>query len=97
MDEALYEVLAEYVGRYLDAVEQLAIQPTVGMRRMAAAWRTLLGGHRPTGNGGCTGCGRNRFPDEGFVSVEHEGREPWCTVWQVASDYFTYRLPSASR
>jgi hypothetical protein len=93
VDEVLYEVLAEHVDRYLDAVEQLAIQPTVSLRRMAAAWRTLLGGHRPTGHGGCTGCGRGRLPGEGCAPDRSGDRESWCDVWRVASDYFIYRLP----
>ena len=84
MDEILFQVLAEGIGRYLDAVERLAsAQPSPAdreMRRMAAAWRALLGQHRPTGVARrCSGCGRRRA---------------MCTVWRVAGAYFVRRLRS---
>lgn len=77
MDEILFQVLAEGVGRYLDAVERLAgAQPAVAgkeMRRLVAAWRALLGMHEPAGRRRCRGCRR---------------RDDMCAVWRVASAYF---------
>ncbi|HEV2779926.1 MAG TPA: hypothetical protein VGX25_11065 [Actinophytocola sp.] len=82
MDEILFRALAEGVGRYLDAVERLAAaQPRPAgseLRRMSAAWRALLGLHRPDGaRGRCSGC---------------ERRAAMCTAWRVAAAYFLRRL-----
>ncbi len=82
MDELLYRVFAESVGRYLDGVDRLARgEPSRPLadeaRRLAAAWRALLEQHRPAGRR-CTGCGRRRS---------------MCGVWRVASAYFVRRLP----
>jgi hypothetical protein len=93
VDEILFGVLAEYVGRYLDAIDQLAIQPAVSAQRLSAAWRALLGRHRPAGRGGCTGCGRRRLPGAGFLPGNRRDRGSWCGVWRVASSYFVYQLP----
>jgi hypothetical protein len=93
VDEILFGVLAEYVGRYLDAIDQLAVQPAVSARRLSAAWRALLGRHRPAGRGGCTGCGRRRLPSAGFTPGNRRDRGSWCGVWRVASSYFVYQLP----
>ncbi len=90
MDEVLFGVLAEYVGRYLDAVEQLAVESAVGTRRLAAAWRELLHRHRPAGRGGCTGCGRRRSPGVGLMPGSRRDHGSWCGVWRVASSYFVY-------
>ena len=81
MDEILFQVLAESVGRYLDAVDRLAgAESRAGpeLRRLSAAWRAVLGLHRPsTGRRrGCTGCAR---------------RDAMCTVWRVATAYFLRR------
>jgi hypothetical protein len=81
VDEMLYRVFAENVGRYLDAVDGLAaagprpLAPEA--RRLVAAWRALLELHRPAGRR-CAGCGRGRS---------------MCGVWRVASAYFVRRLP----
>ena len=82
MDEVLFQVLAESVGRYFDAVERLAgAQPVAArseLHRMSAAWRSLLGMHRPAGaRHRCAGC---------------EQRAGMCTVWRVASAYFVRRI-----
>jgi hypothetical protein len=82
VDEVLFQVLAESVGRYLDAVDRLAgAQGTaarVELRRMSAAWRSLLGMHRPAGTRHrCTGCA---------------DRTGMCSVWRVASAYFVRKL-----
>ena len=82
MDEILFQVLAENVGRYLDAVDRLAKAqtPLVGneLRRLAAAWRALLHLHRPSGSRRkpCSGCGDKAM----------------CTAWRVAGAYFVRRL-----
>lgn len=95
MDEILFEVLAGGVGRYLDSVDRLAAsqQAPVGveMRRMAAAWRALLGLHRPTGAlRRCDGCGQRQR----IVPI---AAGPWgrtmCNVWRVACAYFVRGLP----
>jgi hypothetical protein len=81
VDEILFQVLAEGVGRYLEAVERLAsMQPTVAgteLRRLAAAWRALLGMHEPAGRRRCRGC---------------RPRDGMCGVWRVAGAYFVRRL-----
>jgi hypothetical protein len=81
VDEILFGVLAESVGRYLDLVDRLAAgQPVAArseMRRMSAAWRALLELHRPGGSRRrCSGCDRAGM----------------CTVWRVASAYFLRRV-----
>ena len=82
VDEILFQVLAEGVGRYLDSVERLAgAQPaTVAgaeLRRLAAAWRALLGMHEPAGRRRCGGC---------------RARDGMCGVWRVAGAYFVRNL-----
>jgi hypothetical protein len=83
VDEILFQVLAEGVGRYLDSVERLAgAQSTATgteLRRLVAAWRALLGMHEPTGHrrGRCRGC---------------RARVGMCGVWRVAGAYFVRRL-----
>lgn len=82
MDEILFRVLAEGVGRYLDSVDRLAAtqSPAAGseLRRLSAAWRALLGLHSPEGaRRHCRGC---------------ERRGAMCTVWRVAGAYFLRRL-----
>ncbi|MCT2588129.1 hypothetical protein [Actinophytocola gossypii] len=57
MDELLFRLIAEGVGRYLDAVDRLA-EPerskiAVETRRLVAAWRAVLALHN-----GCHGCRR---------------------------------------
>jgi hypothetical protein len=58
VDEMLYRVFAESVGRYLDGVERLA-EPASEARRLAAAWRALLALHVPRGRR-CAACARGR-------------------------------------
>lgn len=83
MDEILFQVLADNVGRYLDAVDRLAGSqtPLAGneLRRLAAAWRALLRMHHPSGSRRrpCGGC---------------EQKTGMCTVWRVAGAYFVRRL-----
>jgi hypothetical protein len=81
VDEILFQVLAEGVGRYLDSVERLAgAQSTAAgteLRRLAAAWRALLGMHEPAGHRRCGGC---------------RARTGMCGVWRVAGAYFVRRL-----
>ena len=81
MDEILFQVLAEGVGRYLDAVERLAAAQSsvVGteLRRLAAAWRAVLGVHEPAGPKKCAGCRK---------------RHDMCSVWRVANAYFVRRV-----
>jgi hypothetical protein len=76
VDEILFSVLAENVGRHLDKVEQ-AVAHSEDLRRLVAAWRTLLDLHRPEGRRGrCTGCTESR-------------QRAMCTVWRVANAFFT--------
>ncbi|MFL6119297.1 hypothetical protein [Actinophytocola sp.] len=76
MDEVLYAVLAENIGRYLDVADRGAAH-SVELRRLVAAWRALLDVHRPTGRGGrCTGCAESRR------------RPTMCNVWRVANAFF---------
>lgn len=82
MDEMLYRVFAETVGRYLDGVERLVAEPAARpladeARRLVAAWRALLELHHPAGRR-CAGCARRRS---------------MCSVWRVANAYFVRRLP----
>ena len=86
MDEMLYRVFAESVGRYLDGVDRLVAE-SAGRpladeaRRLAAAWRALLELHHPAGRR-CAGCARGRA---------------MCGVWRVANAYFVRRLPGDVR
>ena len=78
MDEMLYRVFAENVGRYLAGVERLvADSPALATetRRLAAAWRALLDLHVPAGRR-CAACARRRA---------------MCSVWRVANAYFVRR------
>jgi hypothetical protein len=81
VDDVLFRVLAEGVGRYLDAVDRLAAaQPPMAgseLRRLSAAWRALLRLHGPAGAHRCSGC---------------ERRGTMCTVWRVAGAYFVRRI-----
>jgi hypothetical protein len=84
VDEILFQVLAEGVGRYLDSVDRVAAgapgPARAELRRMSAAWRAVLGVHRPAGvRRRCSGC---------------ERCEAMCTVWRVAAAYFIRRLRS---
>ena len=86
MDEMLYRVFAETVGRYLDGVDRLVAESPARpladeARRLAAAWRVLLELHRPSGRR-CAGCGRG---------------PSMCSVWRVANAYFVRRLPGEVR
>lgn len=73
MDEVLFGVLAENIGRYLDGVDRRAGH-SEELRRLVAAWRTLLDMHRPGGRrGACVGCAR---------------RGGMCGVWRVANAFF---------
>jgi hypothetical protein len=82
VDEILFQVLAENVGHYLDAVDRLAKAqaPLAGneLRRLAAAWRALLHLHKPSDlrRRPCTACADRTM----------------CTVWRVAGAYFVRRL-----
>ncbi|HEX3788150.1 MAG TPA: hypothetical protein VHW44_09835 [Pseudonocardiaceae bacterium] len=77
MDEVLFGILADNVGRYLEAVDRLAVaDPRAELRRLVAAWRALLTAHRPDGSGGCAG---DRQPGD---------RSGLCQVWRVACAYF---------
>ncbi|QFZ23390.1 hypothetical protein [Saccharothrix syringae] len=83
MDEVPARLLDERVTGYLDAVDRLAAreggrQVGVEARRLAAAWRALLGVHRRTGTGRCRRCA---------------GRGRVCAVWRVACAHFVHRLP----
>jgi hypothetical protein len=78
VDEQLYRVFAENVGRYLDGVERLVCgQPALvdEARRLVAAWRALLDLHEAAGRR-CTACARRRS---------------MCSVWRVANAYFVRR------
>jgi hypothetical protein len=76
VDEVLFGVLAENVGRYLDGVDRRAGQ-SEELRLLVAAWRALLDLHRPTGRRGrCGGCAQAR---RGTAM---------CTVWRVANAFF---------
>jgi hypothetical protein len=81
VDEVLFGVLAESVGRYLDAVERLAARQPVEARselcRLSAAWRAVLGMHRLAGTRRCAGCAN---------------RTGVCSVWRVAGAYFLRRI-----
>lgn len=96
MDEMLFRVFAEAVGRYLDAVDRLAAtqhaaQTGPELRRMAAAWRALLHAHQPTGpRARCGGCGYRHFGRAG------PRRGAMCSVWRVATAYFTRRTPGGT-
>jgi hypothetical protein len=83
VDELLFRLIAESVGRYLDAVDRLAEPEAAGRskvavetRRLVAAWRAVLELHN-----GCHGCRRRGM----------------CTVWRVAEAYFVRRISSRRR
>lgn len=81
MDEVLFGVLAENIGRYLDAVDRRAEQ-SEELRVLVAAWRALLDLHRPEGRrGSCAGCAMARRRASGM-----------CTVWRVAGAFFVRRV-----
>jgi len=76
VDEVLFGVLAENVGRYLDGVDRRAGQ-SEELRLLVAAWRALLDLHRPAGRKGrCGGCG------QGCRGTA------MCNVWRVANAFF---------
>ena len=78
MDEVLYGVFAENVGRYLDEVDR---GHSEDLRRLVAAWRALLDLHRPEGRRGrCAGC-----------RTSHGGA--MCNVWRVANAFFLHSGP----
>ncbi len=80
MDEVLFGVLAENIGRYLDAVDRRAGH-SEELRVLVAAWRALLDLHRPEGRrGSCAGCAVARHRGGGM-----------CTVWRVAGAFFVRR------
>jgi hypothetical protein len=73
VDEVLFGVLAENIGRYLDRADRFAAH-SEELRRVVAAWRALLDLHRPGGRRGrCTGCVNSRA---------------MCGVWRVAHAFF---------
>ena len=77
MDEVLFGVLAENIGRYLDGVDRRAAH-SEELRLLVAAWRALLDLHRPEGRKGCcAGCAASRRRRTGM-----------CTVWRVANAFF---------
>ncbi|MGH3762923.1 hypothetical protein [Actinophytocola sp.] len=85
MDELLYRIFAENVGRYLDGVDRLVANASARpvateARRLVAAWRAILELHGPAGRR-CAGCARRRS---------------MCSVWRVANAYFVRRLPGES-
>ena len=76
VDEVLFGVLAENVGRYLDGIDRRAGQ-SEELRLLVAAWRALLDLHHPTGRRGrCGGCAQAR---RGTTM---------CNVWRVANAFF---------
>ena len=78
MDEVLFGVLAENIGRYLDRADRFATQQEE-LRRIVAAWRALLDLHRPSGRRSrCEGC------------TQHRGM---CSVWRVANAFFIREEP----
>ena len=77
MDEVLFGVLAENIGKYLDAVDRRA-EHSEELRLLVAAWRALLDLHRPEGRrGSCAGCAAARHRKGGM-----------CSVWRVANAFF---------
>ena len=77
MDEVLYGVLAENIGRYLDVVDRSAAH-SAELRRLVSAWRALLDLHRPAGRRGrCAGC-----------AEAHRRHPAMCNVWRVANAFF---------
>ncbi|OLF04983.1 hypothetical protein BLA60_38500 [Actinophytocola xinjiangensis] len=86
MDERLYRLLAEGVGRYLESVDRLAgARPEgalgVETRRLVAAWRALLELHRQVDGRCVAGCPSRRL----------------CAAWRVAGAYFVRRVSSRRR
>jgi hypothetical protein len=79
VDEVLFGVLAENIGRYLDGVDRRAGQ-SPELRRLVAAWRALLDLHRPAGrHGRCAGCAE---------SHRRRRNTAMCNVWRVANAFF---------
>ncbi|MGB3440284.1 MAG: hypothetical protein WBA97_16175 [Actinophytocola sp.] len=77
MDEVLFGVLAENIGKFLDGVDRRAGH-TEEVRLLVAAWRAMLDLHRPEGRrGGCAGCAAARHRKGGM-----------CDVWRVANAFF---------
>src|SRR5690349_23457088 len=69
VDEVLFGVLAENIGRYLDAVDRRA-EHSEELRVLVAAWRALLDLHRPEGRrGSCAGCAAARRRASGMCGV----------------------------
>ncbi len=78
MDEVLFGVLAENVGRYLDRADRFTAH-SEELRRVVAAWRVLLDLHRPSGRRSrCAGCRESRS---------------MCCVWRVANAFFIREEP----
>lgn len=77
MDEVLFGVFAENVGRYLDGVDRRAGY-SEELRVLVAAWRALLDLHRPAGRRGCC---------EGCAAAHHRAGG-MCSVWRVANAFF---------
>ena len=78
VDEVLFGVFAENVGRYLDGVDRRAGHSSEELRLLVAAWRALLDLHRPEGRrGSCEGCAAARHRKGGM-----------CSVWRVANAFF---------
>jgi len=77
VDEVLFGVLAENIGKYLDGVDRRAGH-SEEVRLLVAAWRALLDLHRPEGRRGrCEGCAAARGRTSGM-----------CGVWRVANAFF---------
>jgi len=82
VDEVLFGVLAENIGKHLDGVDRRVHSEDV--RRLVAAWRALLDIHRPAGHRGrCQGCAQ-----PGRRMSVRRGGEAMCSVWRVANAFF---------
>ena len=81
-EEILFRALADRIGSYLDGVDRLAAaQPREAgreLRRLAGAWRSLLGHHVPDGTWKrrCRGC---------------RGSPGMCAAWRIAGVWFVRR------
>jgi hypothetical protein len=81
VDEILFRALVERVGGYLDGIDRLAASQSCQfseagreLRRLAGAWRSLLGQHAPVSHGRrCSGC---------------RGSPAMCSVWRAAGAWF---------
>jgi hypothetical protein len=79
VDEVLFGVLAENIGRYLDRADRFAAHQEE-LRRVVAAWRALLDLHRPSERRGrCSGCAKKSHS--------------MCSVWRVANAFFIRAEP----